>query len=210
LDKNPFKIVVFQENGSGEYKIGGITVFGKNIEIEEVFDINSSDLPDFIDEPENYLNEDFSCDLVLNFLKHPDLSEHLVKICNKKNIPIVSSGKKLENSINPPTCCTLEENSKTGQYGKIFGKPEFEISLTNNVITSVNVKRGAPCGATWMAAKKIIGMTKEEALYKIGSETQYMCMSNPSDFDPVSGKSPLHIAGDAHIDALKRALDKID
>lgn len=209
MNKQPYKIVVFQENGSGEYKIGGITVFGKDIEIEKVFDINSYGFPDFIDEPENYLSEDFSCDLALNFLKHPDLSECLVKICNKKNIPVISSGKKLENSINPPTCCSLEKYGETGQYGKIFGKPEFKVTLKDNIITSIEVKRGAPCGATWMVAKKIIGMTKEDALYKIGSETQYICMSDPSDFDPVSGKSPLHIAGDVHIETLREALEII-
>ncbi len=208
MDKKSYKIVVFQEDGSGEYKIAGITVFGEDIEIERVFDINSSDLPDFIDDPENYLSEDLSADLVLNFIKHPDLSEHLVKICKKKNIPVISSGKNLMDSINPPTCCSLQKDSKTGKYGTIFGKPEFKITVRDNVITSIEVKRGAPCGATWMVAKKLIGMTKEDALSKIGRETQYICMSDPSDFDPISGKSPLHIAGDVHIEALKEALKK--
>ena len=44
-------------------------------------------------------------DLVLDFLTHPDLSYDLAIMCRKKNIPIVSSGKKTDLGwvLTPPT-----------------------------------------------------------------------------------------------------------
>ena len=49
--------------------------------------------------------EDISADIVLDFLKHPDLSHELAVICRKKRIPVVSSGKKIDEdwALTPPT-----------------------------------------------------------------------------------------------------------
>ena len=82
-----YKIVVFGENGSGEKKIQGITLHGTGLENIERFNIEEA-LPEFVDDPEEYIPEDFSADLVLDFLKHPDLSSHLAQVCKKKNIPV--------------------------------------------------------------------------------------------------------------------------
>jgi hypothetical protein len=70
------------------------------------------------------------------------------------------------------------------------------------------VIRGAPCGATWEAAKKLIGTHPDHAAEKMGLETQFFCTADPSGFDPVSGKSPVHIAGELHGKAMKVALKK--
>jgi hypothetical protein len=56
-----------------------------------------------VDDPELYIPEDFSADLVLDFLKHPDLSSYLVQVCRKKNIPVVASGKKHAGAMTPFT-----------------------------------------------------------------------------------------------------------
>jgi hypothetical protein len=66
--------------------------------------------------------------------------------------------------------------------------------------------RGAPCGATWEAARKVIGMPAEDAIIRIGLETQYFCSADPAGWDPIWGKSPVHFAGDVHSAALRRAL----
>ena len=66
--------------------------------------------------------------------------------------------------------------------------------------------RGAPCGATWEAAQKVIGLPPEEAVVRIGLETQFFCSADPAGWDPIYGKSPVHFAGDVHSAALKRAL----
>jgi thymidylate synthase len=70
------------------------------------------------------------------------------------------------------------------------------------------VIRGAPCGATWEAAAKILGRPVEEAATRIGLETQYFCSANPAGWDPLYGKSPVHFAGEVHKTALQRAFEK--
>ena len=37
-------------------------------------------------------------DLVLDFLKHPDLSNDLIAMCGERKIPVVASGKKFQNT----------------------------------------------------------------------------------------------------------------
>ena len=98
------KIIVFQQNRSGESKIAGIRKFG-----EGRFDLHmvSIDipLPPVIDDAREFLPADIDADLVLDFLKHPDLSYDLARLCRKKGIPVVASGKKmkLEGVATPPT-----------------------------------------------------------------------------------------------------------
>ena len=66
--------------------------------------------------------------------------------------------------------------------------------------------RGAPCAATWDAARKVIGLPVEEAITRIGLEAQLLCRANPANWDPIHGKSPVHFAGHVHALALQRAL----
>ncbi|GLI34877.1 hypothetical protein DAMNIGENAA_23100 [Desulforhabdus amnigena] len=74
-------------------------------------------------------------------------------------------------------------------------------------ILSLRVIRGAPCGATWDAAERVLGMAAEEAIVRIGLETQFFCTANPSGWDPLYGKSPVHFAGEVHKNGLKRAVE---
>jgi len=71
------------------------------------------------------------------------------------------------------------------------------------------VRRGAPCGATWNAARKIKEMPVEKALTRFGLEVQFFCTADPSNWDPLWGKSPVHVAADIHSAVLKTALKKI-
>ena len=100
----PQKILFFQQNGSGESKLQGIRKYGDGCFAISVVAIDEV-LPPLIDDTEEYLPEDLAADLVLDFLKHPDLSEDLARLCAKKNIPIVASGKKLriKGALTPPT-----------------------------------------------------------------------------------------------------------
>ena len=82
------------------------------------------------------------------------------------------------------------------------------MEITNGKINRIQVCRGAPCGATWDAAKRVEGLPVEEAAVRIGLETQFFCYADPSGWDPIHGKSPVHFAGEVHIAALKRALQK--
>lgn len=97
-----FNIVVFEEHGSGEKKIQGINRHGTGLAISRRINIEAS-LPEMVDDPERYIPEDFSADLVLDFLKHPDLSAHLAQVCKKKKIPVIASGKKHADAMTPFT-----------------------------------------------------------------------------------------------------------
>ena len=97
-----FKIIVFEEHGSGEKKIQGITEHGTGLEISRCYNIQEN-LPEIVDDPERYIPDDFNADLVLDFLKHPDLSSYLAQVCYRKNIPIIVSGKKHAEAMTPFT-----------------------------------------------------------------------------------------------------------
>lgn len=87
--------------------------------------------------------------------------------------------------------------------------PEFIVNVAGGKISSIQVIRGAPCGATWDAARRVIGLSAEEAAVRIGLEVQYFCVADPSSWDPISGKSPVHLAGEFHKAGLNRALKNI-
>lgn len=91
----------------------------------------------------------------------------------------------------------------------MFGIPEFTVRVVGEKITNIQVIRGAPCGATWDAAQRIINLPVEEAAVRIGLEAQYFCVADPSNWDPISGRSPVHLAGEFHKSALNRALKNL-
>jgi hypothetical protein len=98
------RIWVFQQRRSGEEKIQGILRHGKGMVIAQVISIDSP-LPPIIDEPEECLPREIEADLVLDFLRHPDLSCALAALCRRSGIPVVASGKKhqAEGVFTPPT-----------------------------------------------------------------------------------------------------------
>jgi len=55
----------------------------------------------------------------------------------------------------------------------------------------------------------MIGLPADKAAVRIGLEVQYFCAADPSAWDPISGKSPVHLAGQFHTAALRKALEKI-
>lgn len=201
------RIIVFEQNGSGRKKIAAIKNFARDIEISRVVNIEES-LPEFIDDPETYIPDNFSADLVLDYLKHPDLSHYLITLCNKKNIPVIASGKKSADALTPFTCCGLGHHRRLGNYGEQFGLPEYRIKLKEDRIADLEVLRGAPCGATWEVVARVAGTSVEEALTLLPREVQYLCVADPSGFDPLIGKSPVHYAGHVHRAALLKAIDR--
>lgn len=89
-----------------------------------------------------------------------------------------------------------------------FGAPEFEVAAKDGVVSRVRVVRGAPCGATWEAARKMVGLPVDEAVVRMGLEAQFFCTADPAGWDPIWGKSPVHFAGRIHSEALRRAISK--
>ena len=204
------RLMVFQQNGSGEAKIAGLKKYGEDLFEIEVFNIDAV-LPLVLDNTREYLPEDISCDLVLDFLRHNDLSTDLAALCEKKGIPLIASGKKTIGKavITPPTCCGLPRQAGLGNYGECFGAPEFTVEIEDGKIINIKVVRGAPCGASWEAAKRLIGHPVEDAVRKIGLDTQFYCYANPAGWDPIYGKSPVHFAGKIHSQGLRKAIEMV-
>ena len=58
------------------------------------------------------------------------------------------------------------------------------------------------------AAKKIKNMPIKKVLTRFGLEVQFFCTADPASWDPLWGKSPVHVAAEIHAAALKVALKK--
>jgi hypothetical protein len=205
------RIMVFQQRGRGENKIAGIREYGGGLFLLDVVSI-SGDLPPVIEDGRSLFPKEFPADLVLDYLIHPDLSHDLARLCREKKIPIVASGKKSADKWvhTPPICCALPRQVSLGNYGRCFGSPVFEAEVTGaGIIKQIVVKRGAPCGASWKAAERIKGVPLEDAVLRMGLETQFFCTANPAGWDPLIGRSPVHFAGEMHARALESALKEI-
>lgn len=207
--KGKQRILVFQQRGSGNNKIRGISRFGGNEFSLDVVSIDD-ELPPLIDDTSPYLNADFEADLVLDYLKHQDLSHDLSVLCNEKNIPVVAPGKKNPGQLThtPPICCALPRKECLERYAEMFGAPIFSVTIFNETIEKIEVMRGAPCGATWEAAKKMAGVSVAEAPIRMGLEVQFFCTANPAGWDVINEKSPVHLAGEIHSAALVKAIKK--
>ena len=98
------RLIVFQQNGSGEQKIAGLKEYGGDLFNIIVYNIDGI-FPPILDNTDTYLPKDISADLVLDFLKHNDLSTDLAALCAQKSIPIIASGKKItcQGLFTPPT-----------------------------------------------------------------------------------------------------------
>ena len=80
------------------------------------------------------------------------------------------------------------------EFAERFGRPKLSIALKDDVIKSVDVIRGSPCGSTHFAARKLIGMSKSEAATKGGLFVQtYPCLASRVR-DPEYDKSLIHMA----------------
>ncbi|MDY6824473.1 MAG: DUF166 family (seleno)protein DfsP [Thermodesulfobacteriota bacterium] len=207
---NKQKILVFEQDNKAEKKIAGIREFGEDRFDLAVISIDEP-LPPVIEDSTEYLPDDIAADLVLDYLTHPDLSTDLAALCRKNNVPVIASGKKINDKwvYTPPICCALSRKADAGAYKNLFGAPEFEVTVSDGQIASVRVKRGAPCGASWRAAKKIEGLPVEDAVIRMGLETQFFCTADPAGWDPIGGKSPVHFAGEIHASALEKAIEKV-
>ena len=100
----PQRILVVEQNKSGEHKVQGLLTQGGESFLVERWSIDMP-LEPIIDDASEYLPKRIEADLVLDYLKHPDLTHDLAEICRRQGIPVVASGKKLrmEGILTPPT-----------------------------------------------------------------------------------------------------------
>jgi hypothetical protein len=201
------KILVLQRDGLGATKVHAVTEQRPDLDLR-VVDVDGP-FPPIVDDPQDHFPTDLDAllgwaDLALDHLYHPDLTGYLVDRAEAAGVPVIASGRKLPRAHTPTTCCTLGRLEALGEYARGFGAPEFEVTLEAGRIAAVRVVRGAPCGATWKAAREVIGLTVDEAIPKIGLATQFNCYAkaNPNVFLT----NPLHVAGEVHSSALEKAI----
>ncbi|GAB6064281.1 DUF166 family (seleno)protein DfsP [Deferrisoma palaeochoriense] len=200
-------ILVFQRDGMGAGKVRAVRELRPDLELR-VINVDGP-FPPIVDDPQDHFPPDLDellawADLVLDHLYHPDLTGFLLDRSEAAGKPIVASGRKLPRGHTPTTCCTLGRIGELGAYAESFGAPEFCVEIEDGKIAAIEVKRGAPCGATWKAARKVLGLPVDEAIPRLGLETQFHCYAkaNPNVFLT----NPLHVAGEVHAAALKKAV----
>ena len=199
------RVIVFQREDFGHHVVEGLKRYS---DFEVTGFSVPEDLPEIIDDPEEFLRGDFEADLIFDHTHHKDLSEHLVGVAKKKGIPIISPGEKIEGAFSPKICCALALGDKIPGFEK-FGYPEFELDVDDDgKVKDIKVIKGAPCGATWDAAGKVKGEKIEDAPAKLALEVQYLCSAATGYDVAKSKKSPLHLAGDVHKKAFEKARRK--
>lgn len=204
------KVLVFQRDGLGRGKVKAIEELGRGLELR-VVDVNGP-FPAIVDDPGLRFPSDLAplldwADLVLDHLYHADLTGYLLEQCAGAGVPVIASGRKVPDGAHTPTtCCTLGRIEALGEYACQFGAPEFSVEVSDGKIASITVLRGAPCAATWRAAESVVGLPVHDALPRIGLATQFHCYAkaNPNVFLT----NPLHVAGEVHTAALKKAVGK--
>ena len=96
------RIAVFQQRNSAEAKIAGIHRYGGGRFHLESFAIDQP-LPDVLDDTSAILPAVIHADLVLDYLRHPDLSEDLAVLCERQSIPVIAPGRTIRYAVTPPT-----------------------------------------------------------------------------------------------------------
>ena len=150
------KILVFQQNNSGEVKTRGIGQYGGDRFDIEVINIDDP-LPEIIEDGTEYLPSRIEADLVLDYLRHPDLSHDLAALCERSGVPVIASGKKhkAKGLVTPKTCCGLAKLEALGEYAEFFGAPEFSAAVENGLVKRIDVLRGAPVGPHGRLRRKL-------------------------------------------------------
>lgn len=200
-------ISIIQQGDDGESKVKWLTEHEDGFEIIQVLKL-PLDLPVLIDDPAPYLADLLLTDLVLTFVSQPDIMDEIVRWCGDNHVVLVASGQRLIGAdvFCPSVCCSLRKSPRLGQYAKKYGAPDLRAKVQDGRFKNIEVLRGAPCGATWLAAEKVLGMPVEEGITRFGLEVQFNCTANPASWDPLWGKSPVHTAAHIHSKALEHAV----
>ena len=106
-------------------------------------------------------------------------------------------------SVYPKTFCTLTENSvgyrsntilyndeMISLFARYFGRPKIKLSLDDSKdrITAAVVERGSPCGSTYHAAERIIGLSINDVVPHVGLIVhQFPCLASMQQEEIDSG-----------------------
>ncbi len=182
-------------------------------------------LPEFIDEPEEFLKElktdssVFDSDIVITYSLHPDLTIAIAHAAGKRGVkalivpggpskaPVIELGKIAEKYSMlievEEICCTLREKPETKELCSRLSSPVLEIDIDKGIIESVEVLCGAPCGSTWHMAKELVGTKIEDAPSRAGLLIQqYPCRAVRG------GIGGIHESAEIHKQAVEEAIKR--
>ncbi len=172
---------------------------------------------DVLDNPEKYLPKSMpECDLILSLGLPSDLQYTLPIIAKKTKAKAVIAPIDNPNWIRPglkrqiqkelaeisiasafpKPFCSFEEtgNLHIDTFAEHFGRPKLEIEINKGLISTVQVKRGAPCGSTRFIAEKLIELetSQQRVRDKIANAHHaYPCLASMI-IDPELGDTILH------------------
>lgn len=182
-------------------------------------------LPDFIDEPEEFLEQVamdrtvFNADIVVTYSLHPDLAPQIAHMAGKAGVRalIVPGGaskapvQELERISREygmyieveDICCTLSANPAICEFTDKLSRPLLEVIAHEGKVEQVKVIRGAPCGSTWHMAEGLKGIPLKDAPAKAGLLIQqYPCRAVRGN------KGGIHESAQLHKDAVAKAIEK--
>src|SRR4030042_530841 len=88
-------------------------------------------------------------------------------------------------------------------FAEHFGRPAFEIQVSDRRIASVRVKRDAACGCARHGAEGVIGLAVDEAVEAAGMlHHHFPCLASMNK-DPDYLDTLMHVSGDYLRDAVK-------
>ena len=210
----------------GKYGERLIETIRKRTDFEVVFVDLPQTLPDFIEDPEEFLDdlgldpEFFTSDLIITYSLHPDITPEIAIRAGKGGAQavIVPGGMGRAGSVPElqkiadrygiyievdEICCTLDKCGieAVDVFAEKLGRPEMKVKVEDGRIAEVDVVRGSPCGSTWHVAEDVVGVKLEDAPPRAGLLCQmYPCRAVRG------GEGGIHTSGDLHKYAMERAL----
>jgi len=190
--------------------------------LEELLDEREKYLPTKIPECDLVLPLGLPADLVLLLpliAKKSGAKAAIIPVDNSEQVPLgVQKQLKEEfseinvDSVFPKPFCSLrtyKRNQFIDEFTKYFGYPLIKIKVSDDLITRVDVIRGAPCGSTWYVAKKLINVRIQDAEYVASLELHnYPCLAS-REIDPLYRDSIMHMAAYHVKNAVKKAIEDI-
>ena len=210
----------------GKYGVRLIETIKERTDFEVVSIAIPQFLPDFIEDPEEFLDslgldpEFFSSDLIITYSLHPDVTPEIAVRAGKGGAQavIVPGGIGRAGSVPElqkiadrygiyievdEICCTLDPCGveAVDAFAEKLGRPRLEVEVEDGWISRVEVLRGSPCGSTWHVARDIIGVRVEDAPARAGLLCQmYPCRAVRG------GEGGIHTSGDLHKYAMEQAM----
>lgn len=83
-----------------------------------------------------------------------------------------------------------------GEFARYFGRPVFHIECSGGCISRVEVRRDTACGCARYAARQLVGVDVQEALFRVGMlHHHYPCLATMR-VDPGLGEPLIHVSGE--------------